>query len=99
QFGRAADPAVVQLVVRRLYGGDDGLGNDGRRLRQYRRSPPRPVRDAAVCRLSYGRLLLALAQFRPLDPRTAAHFLGQLVQKRRERKIPLAGIRREYAYP
>jgi hypothetical protein len=31
--------------------------------------------------------------------RTAAHFLGQLVQKRRKRQIPLGGIRRKYARP
>ena len=65
--GRRSDtvPLVteaVQLGVRRLHGGDDGLGNDRRRHRQGRRGPPRPVRDAAVLRLPHGRLLQPLAQ-------------------------------------
>ena len=45
------DPArrpELQLGVRRVHGGDDGLGDDGRRVRPAGRGAPRPVRDAAV---------------------------------------------------
>ena len=45
-------------------GRHDGLGDDGRRRRQARPGPPRPVRHAAVLRLPHGRLLQPLAAVR-----------------------------------
>ena len=51
-------------------GRDDGLGNDGRRVRPDRPGPPRSVRDAAVLRLPHGRLLRPLARLRPQAART-----------------------------
>ena len=58
----AAGLSGVQLERRRLHRRDDGLGDDGRRGRQRRQGPPRSDGDAAVLRLSHGRLLPALDQ-------------------------------------
>ena len=51
----------ARLAPRRVHRGDDGVREDRRRGRRSRRAPPRPVRDAAVLRLSHGRLLQPLA--------------------------------------
>jgi phosphoenolpyruvate carboxykinase (GTP) len=61
QCATAGDP-VVQLAVRRVFRRHDGLGNDGGRLRPIGPSPPRPVRDAAVLRLSHGPVFRSLAE-------------------------------------
>ena len=58
----AARRRGVELGGRRLHGGDDGLGDDGRGRRHGRRGAPRSVRDAAVLRLPHRRLLRALAR-------------------------------------
>ena len=57
----AAGLPGVQLERRRLHRRDDGLGDDGRRGGHGRQGAPRSDGDAAVLRLSHGRL------FPPLD--------------------------------
>ena len=59
------------------------------------RGPPRPDGHAALLRLSHGRLLRALAVDGPADGQSPADLPRQLVPHRRERQVPLAGLRRE----
>ena len=70
----------LQLELRSLYRGDNGLRNDCGCGRCGRASPPRPDGDAAVLRLSHGRLLPALALAMPRhSDRNAQDLPRQLV--------------------
>ena len=93
----AAGLRGVRLGARRVRRGHDGLGADGRPVRQARRGPPRPDGHAALLRLPHGRLLRALAEHGPRHDEAAQDLPRQLVPHRRERQVPLAGLRREPA--
>ena len=93
----AAGLSGVQLERRRLCRRDDGLGDDGRGRGRGGQGAPRSDGDAAVLRLSHGRLLPALAQDAALAQRDAAHFPRELVPQRCERQFPVAGLQREHA--
>ena len=87
----------ARLAPRRVHRGDDGIREDRGRGRRPRRAPPRPVRDAAVLRLSHGRLLRPLAEHDRAHRRVAAaaHLRRQLVPQGRRRQVPVARLRRE----
>ena len=97
------DPArrpELQLGVRRVHGGDDGLGDDGGGLRAAGRRAPRPVRDAAVRRLPR-RAATSTTGSRsaatiPDPPRI---FQVNWFRRDRRRQVRLAGLRREHADP
>ena len=63
---RADDDAAglpgIQLVARRVHRRDHGFGDDGGRRGRGRQGAPRSDGDAALLRLSHGRLLPALDQ-------------------------------------
>ncbi len=69
----------LQLGVRRVHGGDHGLGDDGGCVRQAGCRPPGPLRHAAVCGLPHGQLHQPLAVVRPQCPQSSPDLLGQLV--------------------
>ena len=69
----------VQLERGRLYGRDDGLGDDGGGGGHGRQSAARSDGDAAFLRLSHGRLFPALDQDAALAQRDAAHLSRELV--------------------
>ena len=64
--------SVVQLDVGRLHRRDDGIGDDRRGDGQRRDASPRSDGDAAVLRLSHGRLFPALDQDAAVAQRDAA---------------------------
>ncbi len=78
-------------------GRDDGFGNDGGRGRHGRQSAARSDGDAAVLRLSHGRLFPALDQDAAVAERDAAHLPRELVPQGRRRQVHVAGIQREHA--
>ena len=82
---RNAHPACVsgiQLERRCLRGRDDGLGNDRRRGGHNRKGAARSDGDAALLRLSHGRLFPALDQDAADAKCDAACFPRELVPKR-----------------
>ncbi len=81
----AARVSVVQLDIGRLHRRDDGIGNHRRRDRQRRHAAPRSDGDAAVLRLSHGRLLPALDQDAARDQRDAEDLPRELVSQGRDR--------------
>jgi len=87
----------LRLGTRHFPGFSVRFGNHHRRARPGRRVAPRPVRHAAVLRLSHGRLFCALALVRPAHrPRQAAENLfRQLVSQKRWRQVALARLRRK----
>ncbi len=85
----------ARLATRRVHRGDDGIREDRGGGRRPRRAPPRSVRDAAVLRLSHGRLLQPLAEHDRAHRRVAAaaHLRRQLVPQGRRRQVPVARLR------
>ncbi len=85
------DPAArlpdVQLDPRRLRRCHDGLGNDRRRCRHGRPSPPRSDGDAAVLRLQHGRLLPHWLRMRKLLKRPPKVFHVNWFRKSKEGKF------------
>ena len=69
--------------ARRLHGGADGVGDDGRGRRQGRRAATRPDGHAALLRLQHGRLLPPLDQHRPAACQAAADLRDERVPRRR----------------
>ena len=93
----AAGLPGVQLECRRLHRRDDGLGDDRRRGGRGRQGAPRPDGDAAVLRLSHGRLFPPLDQDAAQPDRDAADLPRELVPQGRRRQVPVARLQREHA--
>src|SRR5580704_8652808 len=81
----------VQLADGRICWGDDGFGDDGGGCGNNRQSAARPYGDAAILRISHGRLLPALDQDAEVAEGDAAYFPRQLVPERGGWKFYLAG--------
>ena len=85
-----------RLAARHVPGLDHGLGEDRRRCRQDRRSPPRSDGDAALLRLPHGRLFRPLAEDgREGRRQDAEDFLRELVPQEQRRQVHVAGLCRE----
>ena len=93
----AAGLPGVQLERGCLRRRHDGLGDDGGGGRNHRQGAPRPDGDAAVLRLSHGRLLPALDPDAAHAQRDSAHFPRELVPQGHRGKIHVAGLQREHA--
>ena len=93
----AAGVPGLQLEFRCLRRRDDGLGDDGRRRRNDRQGTARPDGDAAVLRISHGRLLPSLAQDATQSYRHAADLPRELVPQGRGWQVPVARLQREHA--
>ncbi len=93
----AAGLPGVQLERGRLRGRDDGIGDDGGGQRRGGTGAARSDGDAAVLRLSHGRLLPALDQDAALAELDAAHLPCELVPQGRGREVSVAGLQREHA--
>ena len=93
----AAGVPGVQLERGRVCGRDHGLGNHGSGGRSDRQGAARPDGDAAVLRLSHGRLFPALDHDAEITERDAPNFSRELVPQGCERQVSVAGIQREHA--
>ena len=58
---------------------------------------PRPHGDAALLRLQHGRLFRPLAECRAQGGQPATHLPRELVPQGRQRQVPVARLRRQYA--
>ena len=93
----AAGVPGVQLERRRLRGRHDGFGDYGCCERRGGQGATRSDGDAAVLRLSHGRLLPALDQDAALAELHAADLSCELVPQERGREVSVAGLQREHA--
>jgi len=98
--GRRCRPPRVpglQLELRGVPRGHHGVGDDGRRRREGRAGPARPLRHAPVLRVPHGVLLQPLAADRPGASQPAADLRRQLVPRRHGGEFPLARVQRKHA--
>ena len=95
--GRRATTMPLVFQSRDWTHGDDGFGNDRRRLRQHRSGPPRPDGHASLHRLPCGRLLAALAGHGQNRCQSSADLQRELVPQGQGRQLHLAGLRRQHA--
>ncbi len=87
----------IQLVDRRLHRRDDGFRDNCCRCRRNGYSASRSHGDAAVLRLSHGRLLPPLAQDAALTCRDAEDLPRELVPQRCRRQVSVARLQRKHA--